>query len=263
MIILAEHILTKTEDKVFHIILNRPSKKNALTRAMYRGLGDAFKAAETDKNVMVTLMYGNGDSFCAGNDLKDFQDVEYITESKTEERPAAALTKWLLGAKKPIIVAIHGYAVGIGSTMPLNCDLIYASEDAKFQFPFTSLGLVPEFGSTFILPELVGKFRAAELFFLGDFFTAEEAVKIGMVNKIFPKEELIEKVTNIAKSLAEKPPKALRSTKELINKYHKSILENLKQEEAIEFRRRLVSPEAQEAFSAFFAKRKPDFSQFD
>ncbi|MFX1503788.1 MAG: enoyl-CoA hydratase [Promethearchaeota archaeon] len=257
------HILTKMDDKVFHIILNRPEKKNALTRAMYRDLADALETAENDKNIMVILMYGNGDSFCAGNDLKDFQDVKYITGTRTQERPATALSKWLLGTKKPVIVAIHGYAVGIGSTMPLNCDLIYASEDAKFQFPFTSLGLVPEFGSTFILPELVGKFRAAELFFLGDFFTAEEAVKIGMVNKIFPKEELMEKVTNIAKSLAEKPPKALRTTKELINKYHKSILENMKQEESMEFRRRLISPEAQEAFSAFFAKRKPDFSKFD
>ncbi|MFW9987323.1 MAG: enoyl-CoA hydratase [Candidatus Odinarchaeota archaeon] len=260
---MTEHILTKIEDKVFHIILNRPNKKNALTRAMYRGLADAIEAAETDKNVMVILIYGNGDSFCAGNDIKDFQDVKYITRARTEERPAAALTKWLLGATKPVIAAIHGYAVGIGTTLPLNCDLIYASEDAKFGFPFVNLGLVPEFGSTFILPELIGKFRAAELFFLGDFFTAEEALKIGLVNKIFPKEELIEKVVNIAKLMAQKPPKALRSTKELINKYHKEILEKVKPEEAMEFRRRLLSPEAQEAFAAFVEKRKPDFSQFN
>ncbi|MBY9004645.1 MAG: enoyl-CoA hydratase, partial [Candidatus Lokiarchaeota archaeon] len=135
--------------------------------------------------------------------------------------------------------------------------------DAKFQFPFTKLGLVPEFGSTFNLPELVGKFRAAELLFFGDFFTGEDAHFFGMVNKLFDKEELIEKVTMIAERLAERPPTALRSTKKLMKKYHKSILEKLIPEEGSEFVRRQVSPEAQEAFKAFFERRKPDFCKFE
>lgn len=257
---MTEQILTKIEDKVLHIILNRPEKKNALTRAMYRGLADSIEKAENDKNVRVILIYGNGDSFCAGNDLKDFQDVNYFANS--EERPSATLTNWIMKAKKPIIAAVHGYAIGVGTTMLLHCDLLYASEDAKFQFPFTNLGLVPEFGSTFNLPELVGKFRAAELFFFGDFFTAKEAHKIGMVNKVFLKEELIEKVNAIAELLAKKPPVALSSTKELIKKYHKGILEKLMPEEGAEFVRRQISPEAQEAFSAFFESRKRNFSKF-
>lgn len=258
---MTEQILTKLKNRVFHIILNRPEKKNALTRAMYGGIADALEKAENDKNVSVMLIYGNGDSFCAGNDLKDFQDVNYLANS--DERPTSAFINWLMKAKKPIIAAVHGYAIGGGTTMLLHCDLLYASKDAKFQFPFTNLGLVPEFGSTFNLPELVGKFRAAELFFFGDFFSAEEAHKMGMVNKVFPKEELIENVNEIAELLAKKPPLALKSTKELIKKYHKGILEKLMPEEGAEFVRRQVSPEAQEAFAAFFESRKPDFSKFE
>lgn len=257
----SDQILTKIENKVIHIILNRPEKKNALTRAMYAGLANAIEQGENDKNVRVVLIYSNGDSFCAGNDLKDFQNIDHFKSS--EERPTALFMQGLMKAKKPIIGAIHGYAIGIGSTMLLHFDLLYATPDAKFQFPFAKLGLVPEFGSTFNLPELIGKFRAAELLFFGDFFTGEEARKIGMVNKLFVKEELIEKATKIAEQLAERPPTALRSTKELLKKYHKSILEKLMPEEGVEFMRRQVSPEAQEAFKAFFERRKPDFSKFE
>ncbi len=254
-------ILTKIENQVLHIILNRPKKKNALTRAMYAGLANAIKQGENDKDVRVILIYGYGDSFCAGNDLKDFQNIDLFKSS--EERPTTTLKQELMNATKPIIGAIQGYAIGVGSTMLLHFDLLYAAPDAKFQFPFTKLGLVPEFGSSFNLPELVGKFRAAELLFFGDFFTGEEAHFIGMVNKVFIEEELIEKVTMIAEQLAERPPTALRSTKELIRKYHKGILEKILSEELAEFMRRQVSPEAQEAFKAFFEHRKPNFSKFE
>ncbi|HDZ17614.1 hypothetical protein LCGC14_1540740 [marine sediment metagenome] len=254
----SEQILTKIENKVIHIILNRPEKKNALTRDMYAGLANAIEQGEKDINVRVILIYSNGDSFCAGNDLKDFQKIQ-----TSEERPSGRFMQVLMNAKKPVIGAIQGYAVGIGSTMLLHFDLLYAAPDAKLQFPFTKLGLVPEFGSTFNLPELIGKFRAAELLFFGDFFTGEEGHKIGMVNKLFVKEELIEKAKKIAEQLAERPPTALRSTKEFVKKYHKSILEKVIPEERAEFARRLVSPEAQEAFKAFFDHRKPDFSKFE
>jgi len=257
----SDQILTKIENKVIHIILNRPEKKNALTRAMYTGLANAVEQGEKDKNVRVMLIYSNGDSFCAGNDLRDFQKTDRIKSS--EERSTPNFMRALINAKKPILGAIQGYAIGIGSTMLLHFDLLYAAPDAKFQFPFTKLGLVPEFGSTFNLPELIGKFRAAELLFFGDFFTGEEAHKMGMVNKLFEKEELIEKATKIAEQLVERPPTALRSTKELIKKYHKSILEKLMPEEMAEFVRRQVSQEAQEAFKAFFEHRKPNFSKFE
>ena len=254
---MTEHISTKIENKVYHIILNRPEKKNAITKAMYSSMANALVEAENNKNIRVILIYGNGDSFCAGNDLKDFQDLNYF--SSTEERSSAYFMSCLMNSKKPIIVAVHGYAIGIGTTLLLQCDLLYASKDAKFQFPFTNLGLVPEFGSTFNLPELIGKFRAAELFFFGNFFTAEEAHKMGMVNKVFLKNELIDNVIAIAEQLAERPPIALKSTKELMKKYHKGILEKLMPEEGAEFVRRQISSEAQEAFAAFFEGRKPDF----
>jgi enoyl-CoA hydratase/carnithine racemase len=257
---MTNQILTKIENQVIHIILNRPEKKNALTRAMYTGLTNAIEQGEEDKNVRVILIYGYGDSFCAGNDLKDFQNIDHFKTS--EERPTTNLKQELMNAKKPIIGAIQGYAIGVGSTMLLHFDLLYAAPDAKFQFPFTKLGLVPEFGSSFNLPELVGKFRAAELLFFGDFLTGEEAHSIGMVNKVFVKEELIDKVTIIAEQLAEKPPTALRSTKKLIKKYYKSVLEKSMSNEDEEFVKRQVSPEAQEAFTAFFERRKPDFKKF-
>ena len=251
------NIITKIENRVLHVVLNRPEKKNALTREMYISLAESIKNGESDSEVRVILIYANGDCFCAGNDLKDFQDVDYFKKPSS-----GALIEWLLKSQKPIIGAINGYAIGVGATMLLNFDLLYAAEDTKLQFPFTKLGLVPEFGSSFILPKLVGKFRAAELFFFGDFFTAKEAYNMGIVNKIFPVEELHRNVIILAENLAEKPPNALKSTKVLIKKYYKGILEKIVSEEGSEFVRRQISPEAQEAFEAFVKKRKPDFSKF-
>jgi len=140
--------------------------------------------------------------------------------------------------------------------------LCWESEGCKFQFPFVNLGLIPEFGSTFNLPELVGRQRAAELFYFGEWFSAEEAKKMGMVNKIFPENDLIKEVTLLAEKLAEKPPEALRKTKAYIKKYYNEVLVKIMPEEGAEFVRRQRSPEAQEAFKAFFEKRKPDFSKF-
>ena len=258
---MTEQIKTKIENRVLHIILNRPEKKNAITRVMYGGLAEALEKGENDKQVRVILVYGNGENFCAGNDLKDFQNLDYFKPS--EGSSSEGFMQWMLKAKKPLIASVHGYAIGIGATMLLHFDLLYAAEDAKLQFPFTNLGLVPEFGSSFNLPELVGKFRATELFFFGDFFTGLEAHKMGIINKVFPKEELFDKVKAIAELLAEKAPTALKSTKALIKKHHRGILEKYMPEEGAEFRRRQKSPEAQEAFTAFFGRRKPDFSKFD
>jgi enoyl-CoA hydratase/carnithine racemase len=253
----SDHILTKIEDKVLHIILNRPEKKNALTRAMYAELGSAIEQGEQEKNVRVILLYSKGDCFCAGNDIKDFQDLEWGSQPRT----SGTLIEWLLKAKKPLIVAVHGYAIGVGATMLLHFDLIYAAKDAKFRFPFVNLGLVPEFGSSFNLPQIIGYQRAAELFLFGEFFTGEEAYKLGIVNKVFEEEELIEEVTKISGLLAEKPPMALCSTKALIKKHFLKNLNTLLPPEGQEFKKRQKSPEAQEAFAAFFERRKPDFSK--
>ena len=256
---MSEYITTKSINGVFHIIFNRPEKRNALTRAMYAGFAEGIDKAEKDPTIRVILIYGNGKCFCAGNDLRDFQDLEWGTGQK---RPILNWTVLILKAKKPIIAAVHGYSIGVGVTMLLHFDLIYAGAGCRFQFPFVNLGLVPEFGSTFNLPELVGHQRAAELFFFGDWFTAEEAEKMGMINKIFPEDKLINEVVSLAEKLAEKPPGALRKTKELIKKHHLRVLSKLMPEEGIEFSRRQKSPEAQEAFKAFFERRKPDFSKF-
>jgi enoyl-CoA hydratase/carnithine racemase len=243
---MSEHIITKSENGVFHIIFNRSEKRNALTRAMYAKIGESIDKAEKDPNILVMLIYGKGKCFCAGNDLKDFQDVDRGTSST---QPTVNWVEMLLSAKKPIIGAVHGYAIGVGVTMLL-------------QFPFVNLGLVPEIGSTFNLPALIGYQRAAELFFFGDWFTAEEAEKMGMINKIFSESELIDNVIKLAEKLAEKPPGALKKTKELIKKHQLSVLSKLMPEEMIEFSRSQKSPEAQEAFRAFFEDRKPDFSKF-
>ncbi len=256
---MSEQIITKSENGVLHIVLNRAEKRNALTRVMYAGIAEGIEMAENDPKIRVILIYGNGQCFCAGNDLKDFQDMDWGNNST---RTATSWTEMILKAKKPIVAAIHGYAIGVGVTMLLHFDLVYAGTNCRFQFPFVNLGLVPEFGSTFNLPELVGHQRAAELFFFGDWFTAEEAEKMGMINKIFPENKLITEVVSLAEKLAEKPPEALRKTKELIKKRQKEILAKLMPEEGAEFARRQKSPEAQEAFKAFFERRKPDFSKF-
>ncbi|NHJ26248.1 MAG: enoyl-CoA hydratase [Candidatus Lokiarchaeota archaeon] len=258
---MTEEILTKLENNVLHIILNRPLKKNAITDEMYAKFGLALSEGEADSNVKVYLVYGSGDCFCAGKDIKDFQDMNRFT--RQGENPSASFMNAIIEAKKPIIGAIHGYAVGIGATMLLHFDLLYAATGTKFRFPFTNLGLVPEFGSTLILPSILGKFKASELFLLADFFTAEDAYKMGLITQIFQKETLMEEVISLAIRLAEKPNIALIKTKQLLKKNYTTLLLERISEEGMEFAKRQASPEAQEAFRAFFEKRKPNFSKFE
>ena len=165
-------------------------------------------------------------------------------------------------AEKPLIAAVSGYAVGIGTTMLFHFDLVYAGTNAKFQFPFVSLGLCPEFGSTFLLPRLAGHQRAAELFFFGDFFTAEEANRIGLVNKVFQVEKLLDNTLSEAQRLANQPPASVRLTKSLMKQNIPVNIDEIIGYEGAQFRRRLKSPEAKEAFAAFYERRKPDFSKF-
>ncbi|MFX1256344.1 MAG: enoyl-CoA hydratase [Promethearchaeota archaeon] len=263
---MSEQIITKFENKVLHIILNRPEKKNALTRAMYGRLASALEQADNDPNIRVMLLYGRGDSFCAGNDIKDFQDISspensYQQKNQEYEDRTKSYINLLINAKKPIIAAVHGFAIGVGVTMLFHFDLIYGAKNTKFQLPFVNLGLIPEFGSTYLLPKLVGYHRAAEIFFFGEFFTAEEAHQIGLVNKIFPEDHLIKEATSLAEKLAEKPPESIYLTKSFLKRHTTEISEKTAREEIKIFRRRLMSPEAVEAFSAFYKHRKPDFSK--
>ena len=254
---MSEDIITKSGNGVLHIILNRPDKRNALTRFMYERISKSLESGDDDPNVRVILLYGNGKCFCAGNDVKDFQDKDWGSEMDSLN-----ISRTIPRVKKPLIAAVHGYATGVGATMLLHFDLVYASNGCRFQYPFVNLGLVPEFGSTINLPFLVGYQRAAELFFFGDWFTAEDALNLGLVNKLFPEDTLVADVISLAESLALKPPEALRNTKMLMKRFYSEMFGKYKSEEWEVFKRMQKSPEAQEAFQAFLERRKPDFSRF-
>lgn len=254
---MAENISVSVQDRVLTIQMNRLEKKNALTGAMYHGMIDGLKQAENDPAVRVVLITGSQDCFTAGNDLVDFANAK-----PGEASPALLYLETLAAVQKPILAAVGGVAVGIGTTMLLHCDLVYATASARFQLPFVNLGLCPEAGSSFVLPALVGQRRAAELLFFGESFGAEAARDIGIVNEIVPEGELLAKATAKAQQLAEKPPTALRTAKELMKQ---SFAENIKSamvRETKQFAALLQGPEAKEAMTAFMQRRKPDFSKF-
>jgi enoyl-CoA hydratase/carnithine racemase len=253
------HVLVETRDRVCRIELARPEKKNALTLAMYAALGDAFIAAEADAGVRAILIHGRPDCFCSGNDLKDFLE----RPQHADDLPAARFLRAISTAKKPIVALVGGPAVGIGTTLLLHCDLVYATPGARFHLPFVPLGLVPEAGSSFLLPMLAGYQRAAELLLLGRPFDADKALAAGIVTEIIPESELLEYGRDAALGLAALPPAAVRLTKELMKRPQREAVAAQLGEELRLFGERLASPEAREAMNAFFEKRKPDFSRFD
>jgi enoyl-CoA hydratase/carnithine racemase len=250
-------IRSKVENRIASIELARPEKKNALTAEMYQQLAAALAAADADPQVRAILLHGTQDCFTAGNDVGDF-----LKRLPGAESPVVALFKVLPNLAKPIVAAVGGPAVGIGSTLLLHCDLVYAASDARFQLPFVPLGIVPEFASTYLLPLLAGYQRAAELLLLGQPFTAEKARDVGLVTEVVPAENLLSKAREAAQMLAALPPESLRLTKQLMKKRHGAAIVEAIAEETKLFSERLSSPEAKEAMSAFLEKRKPDFSRF-
>lgn len=254
-----ENILTETKDGIARIEIDRPEKKNALTAAMYQAMADAIKAAEADGKVRVLLIHGKADLFTAGNDLQDFLD----NPPRDDNRPVFQFLYGISQAQKPIVAAVAGAAVGIGTTMLLHCDLVYAAPNARLQLPFVNLGLVPEAGSSLLLPALVGYQRAAELLLLGEPFSAQKAREIGLVTEVVPEEQLFDTALAQAKKLAAKPAASLRLTKQLMKQGRAEAVAQRIKLESDHFGERLNSPEAKEAFSAFLEKRKPDFGQFD
>jgi enoyl-CoA hydratase/carnithine racemase len=255
---MADQINFQIADGVAHIVINRPEKKNALTAAMYAGLVGAFQEAESAKSVRVSLIHGTNDCFTAGNDLQDFMNAPPTDDSS----PTVQFLKTVHAARKPIVAGVAGPAVGIGTTLLLHCDLVYADPKTRFQLPFVNLGLCPEFGSSFLLPQFVGHARAAELLLLGDVFSAQTALELGLINGISPEGQVIATATEKANQLAQRPAASLYLTKQLLKKAHSSPVSVTIDEELIEFGKRLKSPEAAEAFRAFFERRKPDFSKF-
>src|SRR5919201_4796960 len=219
---------------------------------MYRLLGEALAAADADGAVRAVLLHGTRECFSAGNDIADFLKPRL----RPEDSPAAPLLRTLPAMQKPVVAAVNGPAIGIGSTMLLHCDLVYAGQSARFQLPFVPLGIVPEFGSTFLLPLLAGYQRAAELLLLGQPFTAEKAREAGIVNDVVPDGELFERAEAAARALAALPPESIRLTKQLLKSTHRAAVEARVAEEARLFAERLGSPEAKAAMSAFLQKKK-------
>ncbi len=253
------HILVETKDRVARVELARPEKKNALTGEMYGQMADALAAADSDPQLRCVLIHGTPDCFCAGNDISDF-----IARGASDgPSPAFAFMKNLSTARKPVVAAVGGPAVGIGTTMLLHCDLVFAARSVKFQLPFVPLGIVPEFASTLLLPSIAGYQRAAQLLLTGAPFGADEGLAAGFVTQVVPEPELLERARAAALSIAALPPASVRLTKALLKGRHAKAVEDAIAEEWAVFRERLASPEAREAMMAFFEKRKPDFSSFE
>jgi enoyl-CoA hydratase/carnithine racemase len=251
-------IQTATDGGVLRVTIDRPEKKNALTVAMYDALAQALRQAEGDAGTRVVLIHGAGDAFTAGNDLADFVQHPPTGESS----PVFQFLDAISTATKPVVAAVHGPAIGIGTTMLLHCDLVFATRDARLQMPFVTLGLCPEAAASYLLPLAVGPARAAELLLLGDPFSGEEARDWGLVNEVVSEEHLLEVALDKARAIAARPPASVRLTKAFLRRAHGDAVQETIRAEAEAFLERLHSPEAAEAFTAFFEKRAPDFSSF-
>lgn len=250
-------IVTERSGSILRIQFNRPSKKNAMTSAMYITMADLLNAAAQDDLLRVVLWHGAGDSFCAGNDLDDF----LRNPPGPEDSPQSRLINAFIAFEKPIVAAVQGAAIGGGTTMLTHCDFVYAGETAKFQMPFINLALVPEFASTYSVPMRAGYLRAAELLQLGLPFDANRAAELGLVTRVVPDSRLLATATETAQKLAEKPAAALQASKRLMKKpWHDALLEAAKAENS-EFSVRIRSEESKEAITAFFEKRPPDFTR--
>lgn len=205
-------VISRIDGHVMVLTLNRQDKLNALTQEMYALLVQQLMQAEQDDNVRVVLLQGSQDCFCAGNDLDDFLD----NDGDIEERPVHQFIRLLPALKKPLVAAVSGAAVGIGTTLLLHCDLVYCSDQTRFSLPFVNLGLVPEAGSSLLLPNLVGRVHAAELLLLGKAFNGHKAVQLGIANEVLPADQVIERAHQQAQRLAAQPPLALQATKALL-----------------------------------------------
>lgn len=251
-------IRTATLDGVATIEIARPEKKNALTVAMYQAMADALRAATADETVRAVLITGQPGVFTSGNDIEDFMQRQALNT----ESPVFAFMRALLDCDKPVIAAVTGAAIGIGTTMLLHCDFVFVSDEARLAMPFVTLGLVPEFASSLVVAARVGLPRAAEMLLLGDPFGPQQAVDAGLANAVLPAGEVLVHARRVAERFNTLPPGAVRDSKRLIRAPLREATLSAIAEEAEIFSRRLRSPEATEAFQAFFQKRKPDFSKF-
>jgi enoyl-CoA hydratase/carnithine racemase len=252
-------ITTSKANGILTIEFNRPDKKNAITSVMYQLMADALKDAEGDAAVRAILITGKPEIFTAGNDLDDFLKNPPTVSG---DRPVAQFMRALSTATKPVVAAVSGAAIGIGTTMLMHCDLVYAADSAKFSLPFSQLGLCPEFASSMLLPQIAGYQRAAEKLMLGEAFSAHDALQMGFVSKIVPAAELSAYAYAQAAKLVALPASSLRVTKRLMKGDQAAAISTRMLEENKHFGEMLGAQEAKEAFTAFFEKRKPDFTRF-
>jgi enoyl-CoA hydratase/carnithine racemase len=245
-----DEIITERSESVLRVQLNRPMKRNAMTSRMYATLTDVFNNAAKDEDTRVVLWHGAGDSFSAGNDIEDFLE----NPPGPGDSPQARLMNALLDFDKPLIAAVHGAAIGGGTTMLTHCDFVYAGESAKFQMPFINLAVVPEFGSSCSVPARMGHIRAAELILLGSPFDAKRAAELGFVTQVVPDQILMTTATEAARKLASKPARALQASKRLMKRPFRAQIKAAMEAENQEFSALVRSEEAREALGAFLEK---------
>ncbi len=253
-------IVVTDADGLRTIRIARPDKKNALTRAMYAAMGDALREASTTPSIRAVLITGGAECFTSGNDVGDFkargdQAVEVPS-------PARDFLAALRQCPKPVVAAVAGYAVGIGTTLLLHCDFVYAAENAVFRMPFVDLGLCPEGGSSLLVAQRGGQLLANELLMMAEAFTPATALRAGIVTTVVPTGDLLATAEAVARKLAAKPPGALATTKRLLRQAEEARLSAHMTEEFARFGALLRGPEAAEAVAAFQEKRKPDFTRF-
>jgi enoyl-CoA hydratase/carnithine racemase len=251
-------IRTVNTNGVAVIEIARPEKKNALTQAMYTAMAEAILAADADATIRALLITGQPGIFTSGNDLEDFMQ----RPPQGDDSPVFHFMRTLAECGKPVVAAVTGGAIGIGTTMLLHCDLVYVSDEARLAMPFVTLGLVPEYASSLLVPQRVGQAKATELLLLGEPFNGEAAVEMGIANAVLPAAEVVNHARRMAERFNALPPGAVRETKALMRRGQQALVKETIAVEAGIFGTRLRSPEAMEAFQAFFQKRKPDFSRF-
>ena len=249
------HIKSMCSDGIAMIEMARPEKKNALTQAMYRAMADAIAAAATDASVHALLITGQPGIFTAGNDLDDFMREPPAIGASS---PVTTFMQALLDFDKPVVAAVTGTAVGIGVTMLLHCDLVYISDQAQLVLPFVNFGLVPEFGSSLLLPQLMGHTRAAQALLLGDPIGAAEAVSLGLASAVLPSSDLLAHARRMAERFNRLPPDAVCESKRLLRGATRAALDRAIQEENAAFTARLRNPDTREALRVFLQKRKSD-----
>lgn len=250
-------VLIHSADGVMTLTLNRVDKKNSFTQAMYSACADALAQAGTDDSVRAVVLQGHATIFSAGNDIGDFLNGPV----STQESPVFRFLRGIATFPKPLVAAVCGPAVGIGTTLLFHCDLVYAGDNAAFSMPFVNLGLCPEAASSLLVPQMLGYHRAAEALLLGEPFLAEAALEVGLVNRVVPPMEANGVAQAQARKLASKPLSSLVETKRLMKKGQMAQVLEVMAEEGERFGQMLREPAAREAFTAFMEKRRPDFSQ--